>query len=134
MEVSRELGMDSVYSLTAQRECGATWLKKMERVYLDASVLKMTRAHDVVGAVDAVQDVDDDVLDRVHSSWADSAGMALSLIVGIGTIVVEAVAGNVGEGRENMDVVGSHGTSGGGVKEVEVCRAFHAVFAHCEEV
>ena len=112
-----------------------TWLKKMERVYLDESVLRMTRAHDVVGAVDAGQNVGDAVLDRVRSSWADKADGALPLNAGIGTIVGEAVAGNVEEkGRKNMDVVGSHGTSEAGVKEVGVCRVFHAVFAHCEEV
>lgn len=52
----------------------------------------MMRAHDVVDAVGAVQDVDDVELGKVHLPWGNNADMALPLDADIGTIAVEAVA------------------------------------------
>jgi hypothetical protein len=65
-EVSAELRTDSVYSLAPQMVHRKTQWKKMGRGYLDVSVLRTTRAHGVVDAVGAVQDVDDVELGKMH--------------------------------------------------------------------
>ncbi len=98
-------------------------------------VLRTRTAHNEMGVVGAALEVGDAVLGKVRLPQAEGAGMVLLLNADTGTIVVGAVAGNVGEeGRENMDFVDSRGKFGDGVTKAEECKAFHAVVAHCEEV